>query len=216
MPNEPINPGVTPTPGTPEYGRDKPRLGEGEEAEPQKPFSLDPEPGKKAVEEPNTMRPSPMDVAGDTARGKPPLAPEELNAQISKLNEKLRTLQGQLQDGKLTDKFTSDHFDAMKKVTEKMTPDMQTIAKTSGGTFTPPQAGEGKKVLGYVSNWLNAGQETLSGALSYLQTTKKPDIGSYLRLQYAVQRATQRGELFASIVGASVSGIKTIMSTQLG
>jgi hypothetical protein len=31
-----------------------------------------------------------------------------------------------------------------------------------------------------------------------------------------VQRATQRGELFASIVGSTVSGVKTIMSTQLG
>ncbi len=74
----------------------------------------------------------------------------------------------------------------------------------------------GGNVLSRVVNWLGGAQGALGGALEYLKTTEKPDITSYLRLQYAVQRATQRGELFSSIVGSSVSGIKTIMSTQLG
>jgi hypothetical protein len=116
----------------------------------------------------------------------------------------------------LSKRFTSDHYEAMQKVIEKLNPDMKTIAKSTNGTFEAPQKKSGESVLGHVANWINGAQGTLGGALDYLQNTKNPDVTSYLRLQYAMQKATQRGELFASIIGSSVSGIKTIMSTQLG
>lgn len=193
-----------------------PKLGTDEEAEAQKPFSLGPEPGQGATAEPQSTRPSPMEVAGDAARQQAPLAPEELNDQLVKLQNQLGNIQDKLQDSGLTKNFTQDHINAMQQVAQKMNPDMQTIAKNSNGQFNPPQQKSGQGAVEYISQWLNGAQGTLGGALNYLQNTDKPDISSYFKLQYAVQRASQRGELFASIVGSSVSGIKTIMSTQLG
>jgi len=219
MPDEPIsNPGVTPTPGTPEYGRDKPRLGEGEEAQEPKPFSLPPEPGIKqgAVQIP-TEKPSPMDVAREGARKPPQLSPEELSGQVQKLKGQLDDAQNNLQNPNITSKFTTDHYQALNRLVEKMNPDMQTIAKSSQGEFAAPKAVKGEPVLSFISRWIDGSQETLSQSLNYLSkgggSTNPAD---YLKLQFGVQRATQRGELFASIIGASVSGIKTIMSTQLG
>jgi hypothetical protein len=222
MPDNPItdqisNPGVSPTEPTPPYGPEKPRLGAGEEAQEPKPFSLAPEGGKAAPAEATPERPSPMEVAGDAARQQQPqMPPEELSGKIVNLQDQLNGIHNKIQDSKFTQNFTSDHYQAMQKVTQKMNPDMKDIAKYSKGEFNPPQQQKGQSVLEYVSNWINGSQGTLGGALDYLQTAQKPDPTTYLRLQYAVQRATQRGELFASIVGSTVSGIKTIMSTQLG
>lgn len=217
MTDEPIsNPGITPTPGVPEYGRDKPGLGEGEEAQ-QRPFSLGVAGEENApLQVRPEQHPTPMEAAGDAAKQQRQVPPEELSQQINQLQDQFKSIQNQLQDSNITNTFTPDHFDALKKVTEKMNPDMGTIAKSSQGEFHPPQPAAGESMLNYVTQWLNGSQSTLSNALNFLQNTKKPEIGNYLRLQYAVQRATQRGELFASIVGSSVSGIKTIMSTQLG
>ncbi|MCH9625032.1 MAG: hypothetical protein S4CHLAM123_01980 [Chlamydiales bacterium] len=216
MADNPINPGVTPTPSSPEYGRDKPRLGEGEEAQQQKPFSLDPEGAKTTPSEMQTDKPTPMDVAEDASRQQQQLNPQELGGQITQLQEKFRAVQTQLSDPTLTNKFTSDHYKALQQVTEKMNPDLRTIAKTTGSEFNPPEQTKGENVLNFITKWVNGSQETLGKSLTYLQETKKPNVTDFLRLQYAVQRATQRGELFSSIIGSSVSGIKTIMSTQLG
>lgn len=215
MPDNPIsNPGVSPVQPTPPYGPNNPGLGADETGK-EKPFSLGPEGGQPSSVQAQP-RPSPMEVAGDAARQQPQISPEELNGQVSKLKDQLKTIQGKLQDPSVAQKLTSDHYEAMQKVAQKMNPDLQTIAKSSNGEFSPVQPKEGQSVGSFVVNWLNGAQGTLGGALNYLQNTKKPDITSYLKMQYAVQRATQRGELFASIVGSSVSGIKTIMSTQLG
>ena len=213
--NQISNSGVSPTQPTPPYGPDHPRLGSGEEAQEPKPFTLGPEGGQSSTEA-SSEKPSPMEVAGDAARQQPQMAPEELGGHIVKLNDQLSSIQTKLQDTNTTQKFTTDHFEAMQRLAQKMNPDMQAIAKNSNGQFVTPEKSPGEPVLGYITKWLNGSQGTLSSALDYLQNTKKPDITSYLKLQYAVQRATQKGELFASIVGSSVSGIKTIMSTQLG
>lgn len=220
MPDNPItnqvsNPGIPPIQPTPPYGPDKPALGAGEETQ-GKPFSLGPEGGKAVPSEATPERPSPMEVAGDAARQHPQVAPEELSDRIVNLQNQLSTVQNQIQDPKFSKTFTSDHYEAMQKVTQKMDPDMQTIAKNSNGQYAPPTQKKEQGVLEYITQWINGSQGTLGNALNYLQTVQKPDPSTYLRLQYAVQRATQRGELFASIVGSSVSGIKTIMSTQLG
>lgn len=182
----------------------------------QKPFTLGPE-GQNVTAEPQSTYPTPMEVAGDTARSQAPLAPEELNDQLVKLQDKLGDVQNKLQDTRVADNLTTDHYSAMQKLAQKMTPDMQAIAKNSKSQFELPEQKPGQSgMVEYISQWLNGAQGTLGGALNYLQNTEKPDIASYFKLQYAVQRATQRGELFASIIGSSVSGIKTIMSTQLG
>ncbi len=212
-----MNPGVTPTPGTPEYGRDKPGLGSGEEAEPNKPFSLPPEPGAKGAEAPEMQpHPSPMDAAGEGARQQAQMTPEQLGSQVEGLKNQLSNIGSQLQNPDVTGKFSPDHYEALNRVVEKMTPDMRSIANNSQTEFNPPQRASGESVLGFVTHWINGAQGTLSAALNYVGTEKSPNPASFLKLQYAVQRASQRGELFASIVGSSVSGIKTIMSTQLG
>ena len=69
-----------------------------------------------------------------------------------------------------------------------------------------------------VINWISSGEEVLNRALLYFsdRNGERENLANFLKVQYAVQRATQRAELFASIVGTSVSSIKTIMTTQLG
>lgn len=218
MPDEPVsNPGVTPTPKTPEYGEGKPRLGEGEEAQPTKPFSLGPE-GEVPESEITPTQPSPMDVAKDAAqeRGRREMPPEQLEGEIKKLRGRFGEVHSKLGDPNVTNNFSPDHYEALNRAIEKTNPDLRSLANNSETEFNPPQHEPGESVLNYVGRWLNGSQETLASALDYLSNVKTPTPGAYLKLQYSVQRAVQRGELFASIVGASVSGIKTIMSTQLG
>lgn len=218
MPDEPIsNSGIPRIPETPEYGRDKPGLGSGEETQ-QRPFSLPPEPGKQAgaTEGPSAEKPSPMDIAREGARQQPQLSPEELSDQVQKLKNQLGDVQNKLQNPDITNKFSQDHYEAMTRLITKMNPDMRTIAKNSEGVFNPPQHEKSEGVMNYITRWLNGSQQTLSQAMNYLSQDQSPNPAAFLQLQFGVQRAVQRGELFASIVGASVSGIKTIMSTQLG
>ncbi len=218
MPDNPIsnqisNPGASPVQPTPSYGPEKPMSGADEETQ-GRPFMLGPEKANPA--ETPSGKISPMEVAGDSARQQQQLAPEVLSDHIAKLQDKLDGIQTKITDPKYSKNFTDDHYTAMQKVTEKMNPDLKAIAENSNGKFEPAVQEKGQGALEYVVNWINGSQGALGGALDYLQTTEKPNIASYLKLQYAVQRATQKGELFASIVGSTVSGIKTIMSTQIG
>lgn len=219
MPDNPIsnqisNPGVSPTEPVPPYGPDKPRLGAGEEAQEPKPFTLGPEGGPSTTEAP-TEKPSLMDVAGDAARQQQ-IAPPELSDQVVKLQKQLSNVKEAIQDPTVNRDFVADHYEAMQRVAQKMDPDLQTMAKYSNGKYTPATQAKGQSITDFLAQWIDGSQGALQGALDYLQTTQKPDPATYLRLQYSVQRAAQRGELFASIVGSSVSGIKTLMSTQLG
>jgi len=219
MPDNPIsNPGVSPSTPPPEFGREKPRLAEGEEAQEPKPFALPPEAGKEQpAEAVSTDKPTPMDVAKDAAeKGAPQMTPEQLGEQMDKLKTQLGTAQTNLQDSGITNKFSKDHYDALGKLVEKMNPDMRSIAKSTKGELSPTQHISGEPVLKFITRWINGSQQTLSAAMNYIGSEKNPNPASMLKLQYSVQRATQRGELFASIVGATVSGIKTILSTQLG
>lgn len=210
------NPGVPRVPETPEYGRDKPRLGEGEEAQPQKPFSLPPEAGKEgSAVAPETDKPTPMELMKDGSQGKQ-LAPEELSQQLETLKSRLNEINDKLQNPNVTKQFAPEHYEAMNRVIDKMNPDMRTIANNSKGEFALPQHKKGESALNYVTQWVNGSQQTLSHALNYLSQDPTPNPGAFLKLQYGVQRAVQRGELFASIVSSSVQGVKTIMSTQLG
>ncbi|MFZ0564616.1 MAG: hypothetical protein WAM28_00235 [Chlamydiales bacterium] len=219
MSNEPIsNPGVTPVPGAPQYGEDHPRLGEGEEAQPTKPFTLGPEGGPAETEAKPAEQPSPMELARDTAQrgAREELSPEELQDQLKNLQTRFEGVQTQLQDPNVTNKFTPDHHEALNRLVERTNPDLRTIANNSDAEFNPPQHQPGESVIGYVLRWFSGSQETLGKALDYVSGDTKPTPEAFLKLQYSVQRAVQRGELFASVVGATASGIKTIMSTQLG
>ncbi len=214
--NQIVNSGVSPVQPTPSYGPDKPALGAGEEAN-ERPFSFGPEGNGGKTQEASSGFPSPMQVAGDAAKQQQQvIEPEQLSNQISQLHDQLNTIKAKLSNPNITQNFSGDHYNALQKVTDKINPDLHTIGKYANKEYLPPQHEKGEPLLHYIVNWVNGSQSTLKGALEYLQQDHKPNPAAYLRLQYAVQRATQRGELFASIVGSSVSGIKTLMSTQLG
>lgn len=217
MPDEPIsNSGVTPTPKVPEYGPDKPQLGANEFAKEPKPFSLPPEPLKEGASTTPSDKPTPMDVAREGAQKQPQMTQEQVSEQLANLKNRLGEVKAKLQDPNVTGRFSQDHYEALNRNAEKMNPDLHTIAKETGGKYQIPQHSAGESALTYITKWLNGSQQTMSNALNFLSEHKTPNPASFLKLQYSVQRAVQRGELFASIVGSTVSGIKTIMSTQLG
>ncbi len=216
MSNPIQNPGIPPI--QPPKG-DEITSGSPDEAQP-RPFSLSPEaPTKGTQPTPTQESPTPMEMVREGSK-QPQWTQEEMSSNVKGFQQKLSNAQNQLQDPQKTAHFTTDHYNALGMLVDKMNPDMRTIAKNANTKFAPPNPLPGqtqsKGVLDYVANWLNESQGTLTNTLNFVQNTKNPNPASYLKIQYAVQRATQRAELFASIVGSSVSGIKTLMSTQLG
>ncbi|MCH9608595.1 MAG: hypothetical protein S4CHLAM45_11730 [Chlamydiales bacterium] len=212
------NPGVTPSPKPNPVTEGKPEMGPTEGVDAQKPFNLPPDAGAKGAGAENVEagRSTPMDVARDASQGNERMSPEELTDKISKFRDDLSQAHAKLSDPNVTKNFTDDHHKALGKLVEKMNPDMRTIANNSGGKFEPTPLGKGGDLLAKVGEWINGSQKSLGGAMDYLSKTKNPNMASFMKLQYSVQRASQRGELFASIISSSVGGIKTIMSTQLG
>lgn len=211
-PTDPV-PKSTPSTSPTQYGPGQKEIGAGDEA--QKQFQLPDETKGAEAGQAQAARPSPMELARDQGQGSQRMSPEELDENINKLQDHLQTISQQLQDPSVANKMTGDHLEAMQKVMNKMNPDMRTIANHSKGEFQPGKV-DHNNVLGSVIKWINGSQQTLSGAMNHLGSMKKPSMGSFMKLQYSVQRASQRAELFSSIIGSSVSGIKTIMSTQLG
>lgn len=140
---------------------------------------------------------------------------EELREQIHNLKERLWEAKVFMQDVEL-DKLAEEHLEAYKKVTDLINEDLYEIA-----THTQQQPAKKKEepsVTRKVLDWVSSGEEILNRALLYFSDRdgKEESIANFLKVQYAVQRATQRAELFASIVGTTVSSVKTIMTTQLG
>lgn len=196
-------PGKPEGPGT---GADKPQIGEGQDN--QAPFNM---PEKTARSE---AVPSPMEVAGQQSSQRIP--PEEMASHIQKAQQSLEEAQAKLSDPDVQKQLSKEHYEALSQVSTKLNGDLRTIAENSNGAFEPPKGDPKKSAVQNILDWVNGSQSTLTGALNYLSTTKKPGPAAYMKMQYAVQRATQRAELFSSIVSSSVSGIKTLMSTQLG
>ncbi len=198
---------ITGKPGGPIKGPEETQIGQGQEQ--QSAFKM-PEPGgvNKA------SSPSPMEVAGqnNTAR----IPPEELAGHIKQVQQSLQDANTKLNDPEIQNQLTQEHYQALSQVSNQMNGDLKTIAKSSGGTFEPPAQDPSSKSPSQVMEWINGSQNTMTGALNYLSGAQSPDIASYMKMQYAVQRASQRAELFSSIVSSSVSGLKTLMSTQLG
>ncbi len=179
----------------------------------QVPFSL-------PQESSSSSQQSPSPIAVASVRPEQVPSAQDLLQQVQGLQGRFDTIHNQLNDGKTAALLSSDHWNAMNRVMMSMNPDLATIAKETGSTFHPPVVTRqgSSSLLQTVLNWVNGSQEVMRGALNYLSTPQgdNPNPASYLKLQYSMQRATQRGELFSSIIGSSVSGIKTIMSTQLG
>jgi hypothetical protein len=214
----PIKPDITPTPPVqPSPGIEGPKIGGEDDASRADTFSLPKSQQPEKGLESQDSKISAFDLQNQKQSGGPQAMPvEEMQDKIGQLSKHLDKVKGDIQDPSKLKGITSDHLEAMNRVMDKMSPDMRTIAKSTGGEFKPAEKTAGKSPLDAVMGFINGGQDTLQGALNHLSTMDKPDMGTYMKLQYSVQRATQRGELFASIIGSTVSGIKTIMSTQLG
>jgi hypothetical protein len=213
--NNPLhNPGTSPVQGTPGVGTQG--IG-AEPGEQKKDFSLPSQGSKEPGSTATIDKPSPMQLSPGS--GFKHLSAEEMNTKLQSVNDQLDSIKGKLQDPGVTQKLTPDHLEAMKKVVDKMNPDMRTISNETGQSFKGGSV-EGKdsgSLIQNVTQWINGSQSTLSGALNYLSTHEGQNSpSSFMKLQYSVQRASQRAELFSSIISSSVSGIKTIMSTQLG
>ena len=198
-------------PGGPAKGPAEQQIGEGQEK--QAPFKM-PESPQAPEAAGKTAAPSPMEIAGQ--QNTPRVSPEELSGHVQKVQQTLQEAHTKMSDPALQKQMTQEHYNALSQVSTKMNGDMKTIAENSDGKFQAPVDDPKENGATKVLNWINGSQKTLTGALNYLSTTKKPNVASYMKMQYAVQRATQRAELFSSVISSSVSGIKTLMSTQLG
>lgn len=141
---------------------------------------------------------------------------EELQEQINLLKSRLWDAQTRIENQDL-DKLTSEHIDALGTIIDLIHGDFQSIAEHTQQSMDQVNNKE-KSITRKVVDWVSSGEEILNRALLYLcsRNGEGESLADFLKVQYAVQRATQRSELFASILGSSVSGIKTIMTTQLG
>lgn len=205
-PIQPTKPGSTPeSPGM--------LSGEGTPA-----FQL---PKGKSSPSPQAEKPTPMDVARDAERqaNAPRWSVNEMQDNLTSLQTLLNRAKTNLTNPNTQKILTEDHRTALVRLTSKLNPDLEEIAQLTEGNYQPkgaPAAKDSNSVLNYVAEWLGGGQKTLGEALNFASDVHNPDPVAYLKLQFAVQRATQKGELFASILGSTVSGIKTLLSTQLG
>lgn len=174
-----------------------------------------PEERMKGTQAPETEKPSPMELMQEKGHQKAPTK-ESVEEQLSKLDQVFEGAKKQIQNPSTERSLRPDHEEALGKLVGKLNGDMGRVAKHSDVEFSPKTQGKGETVVDFVSNWIDGSQQTLANALQSVGKSQNPDPAQLMGLQFSVQRATQRAELFTSIISASVSGIKTIMSTQLG
>ncbi|SGA29357.1 Uncharacterised protein [Chlamydia abortus] len=141
---------------------------------------------------------------------------EELKEQINNLKERLWDAQSTLQQDQ--NKLSQEHFEAVSVIIDLINGDLNDIAEHTQQNLQTKKEEEHESVARKMVNWVSSGEEVLNRALLYFsdRNGERENLADFLKVQYAVQRATQRAELFASIVGTTVSSIKTIMTTQLG
>jgi hypothetical protein len=213
------NPGVSPTQRPIGPDTQHPMSGAGEDAQP-KPFTLGSEPSGQpgaVTKAGSSDMPSPMDLAREGTK-KPQWSVDEMQDQMAKVQSNLGAAKTNLLNPDVTQKLTEDHYNALNALTNKMTPDMRTIAKETGGEFATPTKAKGETVLGHVLKWIGSSQDTMSQAITAAgnMNTTSPNPASFLKLQFAMHRAQERSELFSSILSSGVGTVKQIMSTQLG
>ena len=144
---------------------------------------------------------------------------EELKEQINNLRERLGEFRVSLEEGQTPKNLEQEHFHAVGVVMDLINEDLGAIAESTQQDLQKDKEEDAEHSLTRkVINWISSGEEVLNRALLYFsdRNGERENLANFLKVQYAVQRATQRAELFASIVGTSVSSIKTIMTTQLG
>lgn len=210
------NPQIPRTEGVKDVTSDVPKVAGDDRGQEPQPFSLGPEPlpgqGQVTAAE-QAGKPTPMQVAGE-GHGAPAIPKEELNSRMESLVEQLKNARDKVQQGEAN--LTPDHEKALSRLVQKLNPEFRNISNKMGVEYKPPVQQKKESVVGYVTKWIDGSQKTLSDALAAYSKVDNMDPASYFTLQAAVQRASERAELFASIVGAGVSGLKTIMSMQLG
>ncbi|AHK63683.1 hypothetical protein [Chlamydia avium] len=143
---------------------------------------------------------------------------EEFEEQVHNLKERLWDAQSTVQNHE-TNSLSPEHLEAMNIIIDLINEDFVDIAKYTQQDVKKNMDNEKhESVTRKVINWVSSGEEVLNRALLYFsdRNGERESLADFLKVQYAVQRATQRAELFASIVGTTVSSIKTIMTTQLG
>ena len=143
---------------------------------------------------------------------------EEFEEQVHNLKKRLWDAQSTVQNQE-TNSLSPEHLEAMNVIIDLINDDLTDIANHTQQELK--KAADEEKhdsVTRKVINWVSSGEEILNRALLYFsdRNGERENLANFLKVQYAVQRATQRAELFASIVGTTVSSIKTIMTTQLG
>ncbi|WP_201456526.1 hypothetical protein [Chlamydia sp. 17-3921] len=142
---------------------------------------------------------------------------EELKEQINNLKERLGDFRSSLEREEAPEKLEEKHFKSVGVIIDLINEDLSAIAENTQQQLQDSND-TSDSVTRKVINWVSSGEEILNRALLYFsdRNGERENLANFLKVQYAVQRATQRAELFASIVGTSVSSIKTIMTTQLG
>lgn len=184
-----------------------------------KPFSLSPSEASLLNEGIHAGMPNPMSMMQD---GNAELVDfevdqEELQEQINNLKLRLGNFRLQMQNSEAMEQMEDERIQAVHKVIGLIDKDLSLIAEQTH-QFTKKETQEDSSLAMKVLDWVSGGEEILNRALLYFSDRQgRPETTvDFLKVQYAVQRATQRAELFASIVGTTVSSIKTIMTTQLG
>lgn len=139
-----------------------------------------------------------------------------LSNQISQLKGNFSSLALKIEDSSLN--FNDKDTQQALRVMHLLDQDLSEIATNTNQQEDKSSEEEDKNFIHKALNWCYSGEQILHNALLFLSDQKDSfsSLGDYLKLQYAVQRATQRTELFASIMGITISSIKTIMTTQLG
>ncbi|MBF5050670.1 Uncharacterized protein CLAVI_000285 [Candidatus Clavichlamydia salmonicola] len=149
----------------------------------------------------------------------------EIQGDIRGLQKELDNLHHQVRSQSGQGQLDAEHYEAGKGLMANSNQDFKEIAAVTKQQHdeTAIKALEedpSTPFLDKFSDWMTSGEKTLAGALSFIsdpaRATEQASMADFLKLQYAVQRATQKTELFAGIVGAVVTGIKTLMTTQLG
>lgn len=187
-----------------------------------KSFSLE-KVGVTAIEVDKVV-PSPMYMIKDQQEQKGAtslISSEELDTGV--LSNQIAQLKGSFSDLALNIENTSQVFDdkdthQVLQVMHLLDQDLSEIANNTNQQDGQHLEDESKTFVHKALNWCYSGEQILHNALLFLSEQKDSfsSLGDYLKLQYAVQRATQRTELFASLMGITISSIKTIMTTQLG
>lgn len=160
---------------------------------------------------------SPMDLSHAQSQH---LTPQAMSERIQYMNAQLGKTQALLQEnGKLLQNYPDLKLNQAQAAELQTTmgglhEDLRNMGSLTQSPYKPPQ--DSGSLLKFVTDFVSGGQNQFEKALQYLGSVKNPNPAEMLKLSYTVQRASQKTELFASIIGSAVGGIKALFGTQLG